>query len=72
MDVSQITLFCRQHINWWSMWIARMVVIGHKYNVTQQHIDHLEIWVEKWEKELNLDKCEVWHFGRSNVRGKYV
>ena len=33
----------------------------------QQDIDRLETWVERWQMEFNLDKCEVMHFGRSNT-----
>jgi len=33
----------------------------------QQHIDTLHTWEQKWQVELNPDKCEVMHFGGSNL-----
>jgi len=35
-------------------------------------IDQLQIWVEKWQMDFNPGKCEVLHFRRSNVQGKYT
>jgi len=28
-------------------------------------------WADKWQKEFNPEKCEVIHFGRSNLTKKY-
>ena len=33
---------------------------------TQQDIDRLETWTERWQMEFNQDKCDLIHFGRSN------
>ena len=38
----------------------------------QQDIDRLETWAQKWQMELNLDKCEVMHFGGSNLGVNYT
>lgn len=34
-------------------------------------IDQLEIWSENWQIGFNLDNCDVLHFGRPNIRGKW-
>ena len=33
----------------------------------QQDIDRLETWAQKWQVEFNPNKCEVMHFGGSNL-----
>eukprot|EP00061_Rhincodon_typus_P004049 g21629.t1 len=32
----------------------------------QQDLDQMGQWVEEWQMEFNLDKCEVLHFDRAN------
>ena len=35
---------------------------------TQQDIDKLVQWSEKWDMPFNISKCKVMHFGRKNKR----
>ena len=37
----------------------------------QRDIDKLQSWAERWQMELNAEKCEVIHFGRSNRITEY-
>ncbi|XP_059510326.1 adenylate kinase 2, mitochondrial isoform X1 [Stegostoma tigrinum] len=41
------------------------------YCTLQRDIDSMQRWAEKWQMEFNLDKCEVMHFGRSNLNAEY-
>ena len=36
------------------------------YRGLQRDLDQLGQWADEWQKEFNLDKCEVMHFGRFN------
>ena len=40
--------------------------------VLQQILDYLVEWADKWQMRFNADKCKVIHFGRNNIRHKYV
>ena len=37
----------------------------------QEDIDRMVKWADKWQMEFNPEKCEVIHFGRSNLTRKY-
>ena len=37
----------------------------------QEDIDGMVIWADKWQMEFIPEKCEVMHFGRSNLTRKY-
>ena len=37
----------------------------------QEDIDGMVKWADKWQMEFNPEKCEVIHFGRSNLTRKY-
>ena len=37
----------------------------------QMDIDRLSEWAIIWQMELNVDKCEVIHFGRKNAKANY-
>ncbi|XP_062897160.1 uncharacterized protein LOC134342681 [Mobula hypostoma] len=37
----------------------------------QRDIDRMQNWAEKWQMEFNPVKCEVVHFGRSNMMTEY-
>ena len=37
----------------------------------QRDIDRMQSWAEKWQMEFNPDKCEVIHFGRTNLNVDY-
>ena len=38
----------------------------------QWDIDRWETWAQKWHMEFNPDKCEVMHFGASNLGVNYT
>ena len=38
----------------------------------QEDINKIVKWVDKWQMEFNPEKCEVMHFGRSNLTRKYT
>ena len=40
--------------------------------VLQEILDYLVEWADKWQMKFNADKCKVIHFGRNNIRHKYV
>ena len=35
----------------------------------QRDLDRLSEWARTWQMEYNVSKCEVIHFGRSNIGG---
>ncbi|XP_072335049.1 multiple inositol polyphosphate phosphatase 1b isoform X1 [Scyliorhinus torazame] len=37
----------------------------------QKDIDRMQSWAEKWQMEFNPEKCEVVHFGRTNMNVEY-
>ena len=38
----------------------------------QEDMDEMVKWVDKWQMGFNPEKCEVMHFGRSNLTRKYT
>jgi len=37
----------------------------------QRDIDRIQSWAEKWQMGFNPEKCEVIHFGRTNMNAEY-
>ena len=37
----------------------------------QEDINKLVEWANKWQRNLNVDKCSVIHIGQNNMRGNY-
>ena len=37
-----------------------------------EDIDEIVKWTDKWQMEFNPEKCEVIHFGRSDLTRKYT
>ena len=37
----------------------------------QEDIDGMVKWADKWQMELNPEKCEVIHFRKNNLTGKF-
>jgi len=51
--------------------IGRVVNSGAECPRLQEDIDRMVKWEDKWQMEFNPEKCEVIHFGRSNLTRKY-
>ena len=39
--------------------------------ILQHDLDRLDEWVNQWQMQYNLDKCEVIHFGSKNKKADY-
>ena len=37
----------------------------------RKDLEALNVWSEKWQMSLNVDKCKVMHFGKNNAKAEY-
>jgi len=38
----------------------------------QQNLDSISNWARRWQMEFNVSKCKVMHFGKGNIRYRYI
>lgn len=38
----------------------------------QQDLDSISNWARRWQMEFNVSKCKVMHFGKGNIRFRYI
>ena len=38
----------------------------------QQDLDSISNWARRWQMEFNVSKCKVMHFGKGNIRYRYI
>ena len=37
----------------------------------QKDLDSISVWMREWKMKLNVAKCKVIHFGKSNLEANY-
>ena len=37
----------------------------------QKDLEELDFWCQTWGMKLNVEKCKVMHFGKSNPKANY-
>ena len=51
--------------------LVSQINILNDIKLIQRTLDKLVAWANRWEMEYNINKCEVMHIGKRNLKFQY-